>query len=177
MNTQRYYWETFSTLKRDQIYIGLLQEKLDHIERCLSILSAVSASGAIAGWALWQHIAFVWAIIIALSQVYGAVKNHLPFGARLKALHGLYPELESLALEAERGWFEVSRGTLSEDEIINLASSLKQRKITVTQKHLKDVLAPEKAKMVFLADVQAKAYLDSFTERDDETATATANAT
>lgn len=176
MNTQRYYWETFSTLKRDQIYIGLLQEKLDHIERCLSIFSAVSASGAIAGWALWQHIAFVWAAIIAFSQVYSAVKNHLPFGARLKALHGLYPDLESLALEAETGWFAVSRGSFSEDEIIELASSLKQRKINATQKHLKGIVAPEKAKVVALADAQAKAYLDSFTERDDERATAAPHA-
>lgn len=164
MRPQLYYWETFTTIKRDQIYLNHLVNQLDHTERCLNIFAAISASTAIAGWALWQHVAFVWAFIIALSQVYAAVKNHLPFGMRLKALNGLYPEIEALALQAESDWFKVSRGELDEQAIIDLATKLKQNKITATQRHLKNVVAPEKKKIATKANEEATAYMASFME-------------
>ncbi|NSY48299.1 hypothetical protein [Agrobacterium tumefaciens] len=164
MNVQRYYWDTFSTLKRDQIYITLQVEKLDNIERCLNIFAAIASSTAIAGWALWQHASFMWACIIALSQVYSAAKPHLPFGLRLRSLHNLAPDIEALTLSAERDWFRVSRGELTEDEIIDRATAIKEKKVQATQKHLKGVVLPEQGKLTELADTKATAYMKNFME-------------
>lgn len=164
MNPQRYYWETFSTLKRDQIYLSLQVERLDKIERCLNIFAAISASTAIAGWAIWQHAAFVWGAVIAASQVYNATKSHLPFGLQFKSLNNLYPEVEALTLSAERDWFRVARGEMTENEIIDAASKLKAKKVEYTQKHLKGVVLSEKEKLVSKADEKATAYLSTFSE-------------
>ena len=164
LDPQRYYWETFSTLKRDQIYLSLQLTRLDHIERCLNIFAAVSASTAIAGWTIWQHAAYVWGAVIALSQVYTATKNHLPFGVQLKSLNALYPEIEALTLSAERGWFRVARGEMTEEEIIDGASKLKETKALLTQKHLKSVILPENKKKVDEANEKAIGYLNNFLE-------------
>lgn len=139
-------------------------EKLDNIERCLNIFAAIASSTAIAGWALWQHASFMWACIIALSQVYSAAKPHLPFGLRLRSLHNLAPDIEALTLSAERDWFRVSRGELTEDEIIDRATVIKEKKVQATQKHLKGVVLPEQDKLTKLADTKATAYMENFME-------------
>ncbi|MEB2843789.1 hypothetical protein [Endobacterium cereale] len=164
MRPQLYYWETFTTAKRDQIYTTILMERLDHTERCLNVFAAITGSAAIAGWIIWQHIPYVWGGIIAASQLYTAIKAHLPFGTRLKAYASLGPEMESLALTAERDWFKVSRGDLTEDEIIELATKLKRTKVDATNRHMKGVIAPEKQKLIVLADEKATAYMASFME-------------
>lgn len=164
MNSQRYYWETFSTLKRDKIYVDLQVERLDHIERCLNIAAAVAASAAIGSWAIWQHASFVWASIIAASQVYAAAKPFLPFSARLRALHNLAPEMTVLALSAERDWFRVAKGELTDDEIIDRAYALKEKKSKATDVHLKGIVLPERDKITVVADAKAETYMHTFVE-------------
>ncbi|MDR6819575.1 hypothetical protein J2X76_004767 [Neorhizobium sp. 2083] len=164
MQAQRYYWDTFTNLKRDQIYFSLHHHKLDGIERWQNIISAIAASTAIAGWAVWQYASFLWGFIIAASQVLTAVKPHLPYGRRLKSLEALCPEIEVLALTAETDWWKVSRGMLTEEEIFSLATALKQKTIAATDRHSKGLVLPEDSKLLALADQRATAYMKTFSE-------------
>jgi hypothetical protein len=164
MKATRYLWDTFATVKRDQLYLSRKMESLDRIERALNMTSAIASSAAIAGWAIWQHAAFVWACVIAASQLYQAVRPFLPFGSQLRALHNLYPEIEGLAMFAERNWIRVAQGQLTEEEMIDCATQIKEKKIAATQKHLKGILVPERKKFVHLANGQAVSYMENFLE-------------
>jgi hypothetical protein len=161
---QTYYWDTFTRLKVDQEYLRQHEERLDSVERCFNIVSAVAASAAIGGWILWQNIQFVWAAIIAGSQVLSVVRPHLPYGQRLKALDNLCPDIESLVLGAERDWWKVSRGLLTEDEILDLATELKQRKAQAVRKHFKGLTLPENRKKLNVAEDRTRTYMQSLME-------------
>ncbi len=164
MNPQKYYWDTFTDIKHHQVYLNMYEQRLDSIERYINVVSAVASSTAIGGWVLWQHIQFIWAFVIALSQVITATKPFLPFGQRLKALNGLTPEIEALALTAETDWFKVSRSILTEEEILALATTLKSREKDATQKHFKGLVLPEQATLKDKADKATIAYMKSFQE-------------
>lgn len=164
MDAQRHYWDTFSNLKRDAIYIGRYQGKIEKVERSINMLSAVAASSAIGGWVIWQHLAFVWAVIVAAAQVLSAVRPQLPYRARLTALTGFAPELDALALAAENDWLKVCRGYATEDETFQLAMTLKRKVQQATQKHFKGSSLPDDRKLLEVADREAQLYMLSFSE-------------
>lgn len=164
MNPQRYFWETFSTLKRDQIYLRLQLERLDKVERIFNIGGAIASSSAIGGWVIWKEYSFVWAAVIAVSQVANAVKPHLPYGSQLKAINSLLPDFETMTLAAERNWFRVARGEMTEDETIESATKVKQMKAEITQKFLKGVIMREREDLTKKADIKGAAYMTTFME-------------
>lgn len=55
MDPQRYYWDTFSVLKRNQFYLNIHEQRLDSIERGINIFSAIASSAAIGGWLIWRE--------------------------------------------------------------------------------------------------------------------------
>ncbi|MBW8813869.1 MAG: hypothetical protein JF588_10635 [Caulobacterales bacterium] len=127
MSAQIRYWQTFSTLKRDAIYINRYHGRVERIDRLLNMFSAMASSGSVAGWIIWKDLGLVWGAVIALSQALNAVKPYLPFRRRLAALAALGPDLEALALVAEADWFKVSDGQLTEQEIHSLMMALKTK--------------------------------------------------
>jgi hypothetical protein len=82
---QRLYWNQLVELKVASVYIRLHRNRLARYDTLISTIRAVASSGGIAGWAIWHQFAFVWAVIIALSQVVDALKDVFPFSKRLKA--------------------------------------------------------------------------------------------
>jgi hypothetical protein len=93
----------------------------------LSIFGAVTSSSAIAGWLIWKQLSALWAIVIALGQIYTVVKPSLPYAARLQSLIKLGPELDALAITAETKWYDVSHGLLTDQETYELTMSLKMQ--------------------------------------------------
>ena len=128
------------------------------------MLSAIAASSAIGGWVIWQQLSFIWAVVIATSQVLNAVKPQLPYRSRLAALSRLGPDLEALALAAETDWLKVSRGVLTEDETYQLAMNLKRKVQQASQKHFKGSSLPEDQRLLAIADRDVDAYMISFRE-------------
>ncbi len=159
---QQQYWNQFTRLKRDAIYINRYHGRVELIDRALSMSSAVASSAAIGGWVIWRESAFVWGAIIAASQVLTAIKPFLPYSARLKALSRFGTELEGLALVAETDWLAVARLTISDEEIHRRTMSLKRKALTAQTKSFGGASLPEKARWVQAADIAASDYMQSF---------------
>lgn len=68
-DVQLQYWNQFPRLKRDAIYINRYHGDLERIDLALEMVSAVTSSAAIGGWAIWHAAAFLWGAVIAASQV------------------------------------------------------------------------------------------------------------
>lgn len=166
MNVQENYWVTFNTIKRDAIYINKYHQKVEGQDRYIKIFLAVMANGSIASWAIWHSLSPLWGALIAASQALNAIKGFLPFQARLSALAALGPELEGLAITAESDWLKVSEGVLRNEDIHKLAINLKRKVQQVTQRSFKSVSLPEDARLLELAEVDTKAYMDVFREEE-----------
>ena len=63
------------------------------MEEPINIFLAVTSSGSIGGWVIWDKYSFLWAFIIAASQVINVVKQFLPYKTRVKTTGGILKEL------------------------------------------------------------------------------------
>lgn len=74
MSQQERYWRELDQLKVHIQYLDIYLEKTFVRDRNINIFLAIMSSASIGGWVVWQHYAFVWALLIAISQVINAVK-------------------------------------------------------------------------------------------------------
>jgi hypothetical protein len=82
---QQLYWAQMIELKVASAYIRRYREYLGKWVTSLGVLRAIASSGGIAAWALWRQYAFVWATVIAASQVTDALRDVFPFIKKHKA--------------------------------------------------------------------------------------------
>jgi hypothetical protein len=115
---QQLYWAQMIELK---VAIGYIRRYRDHVGRWttgIGTVRAIASSGGIAGWAVWHQYAFVWAIIIAASQVTDALKEVFPFTKKHKAASAHTMTLGSLSIDAQLEWENIFSGRYTDDEIM-----------------------------------------------------------
>lgn len=124
---QANYWNLFYDLSVYFHYLQIYQERDQKTIRYIGIFLAVTSSGSIAAWAIWQHISWLWAVIIASSQVLGVISSFLPFKQREKTLRMVLPQMNALLLDCEDMYDMVSKGELTDEEIHEETMRLKRR--------------------------------------------------
>jgi hypothetical protein len=143
-------------------YLELYMEHSELLDKSTNIFLAVTSSSSICGWAIWNKYSFIWAIIIAGSQLINAIKQFLPFKLRLKAIANILKELEDLMTFTEMKWFDVAEGNLTDEEINRLQYEIRSKKIKILQKHLGTNTLPEKPKLFKKAEQMATVYINNF---------------
>lgn len=167
MNQQRIYWEEMLTTRRDARYVDFYLARTEVTDRCLKAFLAIAASTSIGGWIIFQKYAFIWASIVAASQVLQAVKEYLPYKTRLKALATLSQDLNSISFAAENHWYKVSSGSLYDDDVHDLRFELKQRKMAAVQKAFPASGLPEHKKLAAKAEREAVNYFEIYNAGDN----------
>ena len=148
-------------LKAHVYYLELYQLGSESIERWIGIFLAITSSASIGGWVIWKEYAFVWALLIMISQVISVVYKFLPFKARIKPLSAAGIELSVLADDAEKGWFDVSEGNLTEKEINEKKFAIRKKKSAVMKSAFSGMVLPENEKLMSKAVEQMHKYFKS----------------
>lgn len=125
--------------------------------RWLGILKAIASSAGIAGWVIWKEYAFIWAVIIACSQVADALKEIFPFTRVHRSAGQHAVMLDSMLIDALLEWENVFAGRLSESEIMNRRHRLMKLQHDAERKNFPDGLAT-KTNVFALAQQEAKVY-------------------
>lgn len=158
---QSQYWVELQALKAHIYYLELYQLKSEGTERWISIVLAVASSGSIGAWVIWKEYAFVWAMFIAASQAISVIYKFLPFKARIKPLSIAGVELSVLADEAEKAWFDVARGELTEREINEKRFAIRKKKSAVMKSAFSGMVIPENKRLMTRAEEQMSKYFKS----------------
>lgn len=164
--TQEHFWKELYRLKFHICLMELLLEKNERYDRGIMIFLAVTSSASIGGWAIWRDFGFVWAFVIAASQVLNAIRQYLPFKDRLKSYSGLLNELEDIYLRAESQWLEISAGIWNDAEIKKALDDLRVRRQKAFRKNLPETTIPESGKIAGLAEDKAFSYFNNFYPQD-----------
>jgi len=159
---QRRFWNELVTLRKHVYYLNEYYDKSDKIDRYISCLLALSSSGSIAGWAIWNEFGLIWAFIIATSQVVNAIKHYFPYKTRMKHITKLMNALDRLYIYAEHKWHAVSQGMLSNDEINVLTTKFKKRKCKYIHEMLDECSLPTNNKIMAIAESMAHDYFSHF---------------
>ena len=162
MNYQGIYWDNLVQLRAVVYYLQAYQIHSEKWNTWIQGFLAITSSASIGGWAIWNEYGMYWGGVIAASQVVNAIKGLLPFQKRAKAIGSLNIDLEKLALEAESKWFSVFEGELTDENIFNLVTDLKQRKLEASHKYFKDQTLPIKSKFETEASERTQAYFESY---------------
>ena len=85
----------------------------------------------------------------------------MPYGQRLITIRGLLPQLEELFLFAEKKWFDVSQGCLTDREIHDLQMEVKEKKSKMMTYHLQGLL-PDRRRCLEKAAQDAATYMTNF---------------
>jgi len=155
---QGQYWTEMVEIRAQQNYLVLYQLSSERWELGIKIFLALMSSGAIGAWAIWREYSALWAGLIALSQVISAVYVFLPFKARIKPLSAAALEMGALADKAERNWFEVSEGLLTDKQVSDAKHGLKEQKRKIINDKFGSMVIPVKKGRMNEASLQAADY-------------------
>jgi hypothetical protein len=131
---QRLYWSHLLQIKGDAIYLRLYRERLGKWVQGLGTLKAIASCGSIAAWAIWKDHAFLWASIIAASQVADALKDVFPFARLHKGALQYSLAINTLFIDAEFEWESIFLGRLTDDEIMSRLRKLKRAQLEEEQR-------------------------------------------
>jgi len=158
---QQHYWKELHQLKTHIGFIELLLESAESKDLALKIILAVAASTSIGAWAIWKDLSWLWAFIIALSQVIAAVNHYLPYKERIKTYPGLIRDLEDIMIQAEQKWHSIAEGKLTSEEINIARFAIRTSKQKTLNKHITTTI-PTAAKLHEKAESSSRAYLENF---------------
>ena len=158
---QAQYWKELYQLKTHIGFIELQLERAESIDRALKIALAIASSSSIGAWVVWNHLSWVWAGIIAFSQVVSAVNPYLPYKNRIKAYSSLLHELEELMIQAEFKWHAIAEGKLTATEINKARFDIRATKQRSLKKYINTTI-PTDSKLHEKAESSATAYLENF---------------
>lgn len=156
------YWKELYQLRVHVNYLELYMEQSEFFDKSVNIFLAVTSSSSICGWAIWNKYSFIWAVIIAASQLVSAIKQFLPYRTRLKAISGILREFDELLTFSEMKWFDVAEGNLADAEINKLQYEIRSKKTNALQKHLGVNTLPTKSKLFEKAKEIATTYINNF---------------
>ena len=158
---QSQYWKELYQLKTHIGFIERQLEKSERIDRFLKIFLAITSSSMIGAWAIWNEYSWIWASIIAFSQVITAVVPFLPYKNRIKAYSSLLNELEELMIRAEFKWHSISDGMLTATEINKARFDIRTAKQKSLKKYILTTI-PTDNKLHEQAESSASDYLNHF---------------
>jgi len=159
---QERYWKELFELRVHVIYLDLYMQQSEVRDKAINIFLAVTSSSSICGWAIWNKYSFIWAVIIAVSQLINAAKQFLPYRTRWKAISSIVKDLETLLNCYEKKWYDVAEGNLTSEEINTLQFEVRSQKTKAVQKHLGINSLPIKRKLSCKAKQLAGVYINNF---------------
>ncbi len=158
---QKRYWAELTQLRGHVIYLNGYRVESELWERRVNFGIAAVSSTSLAIWAVSQSVPWLWALLIAATQVFNSVKHYLPFEQRIEGIGRLNGELSNIALYAERKWYAVSEGELTGEEIHSLTFDIRRRKQEAEEEHLTRPL-PDIPELRERAEQEAKRYFETF---------------
>jgi hypothetical protein len=138
-------------------YIRRYRDDLGRWVTGLGTLKAIASSGGIAAWVIWKEYAFVWAAIIALSQLADALKDVFPFAKKHKAASEHTITLGSIFIDAQLEWESIFSGRYSNEQIANRRHKLMKLQHDAESRSFPSGL-PTKTALFEAAEKEAKDY-------------------
>ena len=155
---QEKFWNYLLQVRTNVEYLDVYAEKTYIVDRNLRIICAIASSSAIAAWAVWTELAFLWSGVIVISQVISAIKDVLPFSQRMKMLKELNGAMKSIFQRMEYDWYKVSDGQLTEEEINELLFDYKRAVSEIENKFLSDSILVENNQYTAIAEEKCEKY-------------------
>jgi len=131
MDLENRIWSLLCNSKYKEYCINAKIEQFQHNERNINIFIAITSSGSIAAWTIWNQYSFIWGLIIALSQVINVIKPYFPFHKFIKEFNSKLTRIEYFNIEIEKLWFDTSNARIELNDIERKYFELKKQLVDI----------------------------------------------
>ncbi|GAA5021168.1 hypothetical protein GCM10011506_03270 [Marivirga lumbricoides] len=97
-------WYYMIDSKFQALYLDYAMTQFQKYDLGINIFLALTSSGSIAAWAIWQELQMVWVIIIVAANVVTIIKPYFPYSKYVKELSEGALKMQNLHLDYERLW-------------------------------------------------------------------------
>lgn len=159
MDIKTNIWYSMIEVKYKAIYLSFFNSYLRSGSRIIEVIIVVTSSGAVGGWLVWQHIPYLWAVLIGSAQLLKIVKPYVPFLKDQSLLETTQLFYEELHLSYQEQWFE--RSETNSDAINSSAYfSLQKRELKHLDK-IKHLKIPEFNKLTQKTEALWNQYIQT----------------
>ena len=151
-------FNTLLDIKFKYYILGLLTDRYFKFDRNVNIFLTLTSSGSIAAWAVWDKFTWVWALIIAISQVLNLIKPYFQFSKYSKEFNQKYILLQNIVNNFEKFYFKVQHKKIDEEQALELFFDFKQE-IEKTLNFSDETVFDVSNKMKNKANYKMKVYL------------------
>jgi hypothetical protein len=121
-----FYWHEMTELKIAAFYMCRYRDQIEQWVAALGTIRAIASSVSIAAWAIWRQYAFLWGLVIAVSQVADALRDVFPFAKKHKAASEHAIELNEFFINAQLEWEQIYSGRYDSGQIMNKLHKLRK---------------------------------------------------
>jgi hypothetical protein len=149
--------------KFKEFYIDLLLEKFQKRDRTINIFLVIATSTSISAWAIWQiaYLTWVWAAIVALSQIVLLIKPYLNYTKYAKELNEKHFLLQTLNVEYEKLWLSFKFEKITPETAFEKAFDLKNT-LTKGMNFSEDIIISENKEIHAKAKGKVETYLQTY---------------
>ncbi len=158
--TYRLIWNQMQNSKFKEFYINLLLEKFQKRERLINIFLVIITSTSISAWAIWRldYLKWLWATLVAVSQIISLIKPYLNYTKYAKELNEKYFLLQTLNVEYEKLWLSYKFEKITNEQAFEKAFDLKNT-LTKGLNFSEEIIISENKEMVAKAKEKLGNYL------------------
>ncbi len=161
--TFKLIWNQMQNSKFKEFYVNLLLEKFKRMERAINIFLIIVTSTSISAWAIWEmeYLKWLWAALIATSQIILLIKPYLNYAKCTKELSEKYFLLQTLNVEYEKLWLNYKFERITDEQAFDKAFDLKTT-LTKGLNFSEDIIIKENKKIFNKAKEKLSKYLKTY---------------
>lgn len=151
-------WNLIENTKYKEFWIAEKAKEYKKKERNINIFLAVTSASSISSWVIWKEYAFIWASIIAISQLIQVIKPLFPFNSYIQELQNKEVLLGSINLELEKLWYKLQYDKITEKAMEREFFKIKE-KINEALKFRDDIIFEETPSLESKATDKVQTFL------------------
>ena len=160
------YSKKMQTFRYELEYYNLFYKRCVFIKHFVQVGTAIASSAAIGAWVAWTEKAFVWGLVIVVSQVINAVYDVLPIKNMTEKLSVLLAKLEPLYLEIEETWIDIDVQNYSDNKIKSLLYGYENRWVEICNNTIADEVFLLDKGIIKKSKSIVKTYMEVFKKGD-----------
>ncbi|MCL2820764.1 MAG: hypothetical protein FWD38_08060 [Oscillospiraceae bacterium] len=157
------YWAMYEQIVLEKYYYWHYKIRSERISRLIKGFIAICTCGGIAAWFTFSQWQIVWAIVIGLSQVIGAIDYLFPYTRQINTINFYLPDLNLLINRIDHVWDRVNSAveiSLTNDEISNKILEFSNEQIILEAKFIGDTYFPRNKEVAKKAEKDRNKYMN-----------------
>ena len=136
-------WYDLVTSNYQGIYASIFNTRIRNLSDRVNLYTSIVTSASVGGWAIWQSIPEIWAVIIASAQLINISKPYISKIRDYELYHELQMYYQERHFELDNLWLNISLGELTEQEIKNEYKVIYEKYFNLSKKFLKTRIEEE----------------------------------